>query len=33
MAGDALTLGGSVPEGVEATVKDGDVTLTGSVRP
>ena len=32
MASDALTLGGSVPEGVEATVKDGDITLTGSVR-
>lgn len=32
MANDALTLGGAVPEGVEATVKDGDITLTGSVR-
>ena len=32
MASDALTLGGTVPEGVEATAKDGDITLTGSVR-
>jgi osmotically-inducible protein OsmY len=32
MASDALTLGGSVPDGVEATVKVGDITLTGSVR-
>lgn len=32
MANDALTLGGAVPEGVDATVKDGDITLTGSVR-
>jgi osmotically-inducible protein OsmY len=32
MASDALTLGGSVPEGVEVTAKDGDITLTGSVR-
>jgi osmotically-inducible protein OsmY len=32
MANDALTLGGAVPEGVEATAKDGDITLTGSVR-
>jgi hypothetical protein len=29
MANDALTLGGAVPEGVEATAKDGDITLTG----
>ena len=28
MASDALTLGGAVPEGVEATAKDGDITLT-----
>jgi len=32
MASDALTLGSAVPEGVEATAKDGDITLTGSVR-
>jgi osmotically-inducible protein OsmY len=32
MASNALTLGGTVPEGVEATAKDGDITLTGSVR-
>ena len=32
MANDALTLGGAVPEGVVATAKDGDITLTGSVR-
>jgi osmotically-inducible protein OsmY len=32
MASDALTLGGAAPEGVEATAKDGDITLTGSVR-
>jgi osmotically-inducible protein OsmY len=32
MASDALTLGGSAPAEVEATVKDGDITLTGSVR-
>ena len=32
MASNALTLGGAVPEGVGATVKDGDITLTGSVR-
>ena len=32
MASDALTLGGSVPEGVEVTAKDSDITLTGSVR-
>jgi len=32
MANNALTLGGVVPEGVEATAKDGDVTLTGSLR-
>ena len=32
MASDALTLGGTVPEGVEATAEDGDITLTGSVR-
>jgi osmotically-inducible protein OsmY len=32
MASDALTLGGTVPEGVEATAKDGAITLTGSVR-
>ena len=31
-ANNALTLGGAVPEGVEATAKDGDITLTGSVR-
>ena len=31
MANDALTLGGAVPEGVEATAKDGAITLTGSV--
>jgi hypothetical protein len=28
MASDALTLGGAVPQGVEATAKDGDITLT-----
>ena len=28
MASDALTLGGTVPEGVEATAKNGDVTVT-----
>jgi osmotically-inducible protein OsmY len=32
MANNALTLGGAVPEGVEATAKDGDITLAGSVR-
>ena len=32
MANNALTLDGAVPEGVEATAKDGDITLTGSVR-
>jgi osmotically-inducible protein OsmY len=32
MASDALTLGGAVQEGVEATAKDGAITLTGSVR-
>jgi osmotically-inducible protein OsmY len=32
MGNDALTLGGVVPEGVEATAKDDDITLTGSVR-
>ena len=32
MANNALTLGGAVPEGVEATAKGGDITLTGSVR-
>jgi len=32
MASNALTLDGAVPEGVEATAKDGDITLTGSVR-
>jgi hypothetical protein len=32
MARDALTLGGAVPEGVEAAARDGDITLTGSVR-
>jgi osmotically-inducible protein OsmY len=32
MASDALTLGDAVPEGVEATAKDGVITLTGSVR-
>jgi len=31
MASEALTLGGTVPEGVEATAKDGDIALTGSV--
>ncbi len=31
-ANNALTLGGAVPEEVEATVKDGDIALTGSVR-
>jgi len=31
MASDALTLCSAVPEGVEATAKDGDITLTGSV--
>lgn len=28
MASDTLTLGGAVPEGAEATAKDGDITLT-----
>jgi osmotically-inducible protein OsmY len=32
MAENALTLGGTVPGGVEATAKDGCITLTGSVR-
>jgi osmotically-inducible protein OsmY len=32
MASDALTLGDAVPERVEATAKDGVITLTGSVR-
>src|SRR2546429_8719730 len=32
MASNALTLDGAVPEGVEATAKDGDITLTRSVR-
>ena len=32
MANNALTLDGAVPAGVEATAKDGDITLTGSVR-
>ena len=32
MANDALTLGHTVAEGVEATAKDGVVTLTGTVR-
>ena len=32
MASDALTLDGAVPEEVEVTAKDGDITLTGSVR-
>jgi osmotically-inducible protein OsmY len=32
MASDALTLGSAVPEGVEATAKDGVITLAGSVR-
>jgi len=32
MVNNALTLGGTAPEGVEATAKDGDVTLTGCVR-
>ena len=27
-----LVTGGAVPERVEATAKDGDITLTGSVR-
>ena len=31
-ANDALTLGRTVAEGVEATAKNGDVTLTGAVR-
>ena len=32
MANNTLTLGGAGPEGGEATAKDGDITLTGSVR-
>jgi osmotically-inducible protein OsmY len=32
MANDALTLDRTVTVGVEATAKNGDVTLTGSVR-
>jgi osmotically-inducible protein OsmY len=32
MANDALTLDRSVAVGVEATAKNGDVTLTGAVR-
>ena len=32
MANDALTLDRSVPVGVKATAKNGDVTLTGAVR-
>jgi hypothetical protein len=32
MANDALTLGHTVAVGVEATAKNGDVTLTGAVR-
>jgi osmotically-inducible protein OsmY len=32
MANDALTLDRTVAVGVEATAKDGDVTLTGAVR-
>ena len=32
MANDALTLGRTVAVGVEATAKNGDVTLTGTVR-
>jgi osmotically-inducible protein OsmY len=32
MANDALTLGRTMAVGVEATVKNGDVTLTGVVR-
>jgi osmotically-inducible protein OsmY len=32
MANDVLTLGRTVAVGVEATVKNGDVTLTGAVR-
>ena len=32
MANDALTLGRTVAVGVEATAKNGDVTLTGAVR-
>ena len=31
VASDALTLGGAVPEGVEATAKNGNLTLTGTV--
>jgi len=31
-ANNALTLDGAAPVGVEATAKDGDITLTGSVR-
>jgi osmotically-inducible protein OsmY len=31
-ANDALTLGRSVAAGVEATAKNGDITLTGAVR-
>ena len=29
MASEALTLGGTVPEGVKATAKDSDIALTG----
>jgi len=29
MASGALTLGGTVPEGVKATAKDSDIALTG----
>ena len=32
MANDALTLGRTMAVGVEATAKNGDVTLTGAVR-
>jgi osmotically-inducible protein OsmY len=32
MANDALTLGRTVAVGVEATAKNGDLTLTGAVR-
>jgi osmotically-inducible protein OsmY len=32
MANDALTLGRTVAVGVEATAKNGDITLTGAVR-
>jgi osmotically-inducible protein OsmY len=32
VANDALTLGRTMAVGVEATAKNGDVTLTGTVR-